>query len=240
MKNENLVSKTFFDVVNSNKNARIKLIGDSITHGVGGTGFEQNGETIIPNKFKRNPNGYCWANLFKDLVKDRFGATVINNGCSGTEVYYIINNFDALVDNDDDIIICTIGTNNRHQYLRNEPLRTPDEQRAHFKLGITTLYKMIKARNIPVIFMANIPASSENEKDGEDYKRLIHMNDIRDQHLAFQKEYGVPLIDLYSAMSSYCYSKGEIIDTYLADGLHPNDTGYKIMFDIITNELGIK
>ena len=47
---------------------RIKLLGDSITHGVGGTGFCQDGEPIVQN-FARNPNGFCWAKLLKEYLE---------------------------------------------------------------------------------------------------------------------------------------------------------------------------
>ena len=56
-------------ILSVKKSARIKLLGDSITHGMGGTGFEQNGEVFIEG-FARNPNGYCWANNFKKYIEE--------------------------------------------------------------------------------------------------------------------------------------------------------------------------
>ena len=43
----------------------IKLLGDSITHGVGGSGFCQDGERIVEG-YARNTKGYCWAKLLKE------------------------------------------------------------------------------------------------------------------------------------------------------------------------------
>ena len=54
--------------------ARIKLLGDSITHGVGGTGFAQSGEHIV-DRFSRNPDGFCWARLFSEHMGEKYGAT---------------------------------------------------------------------------------------------------------------------------------------------------------------------
>ena len=54
------VKKTFEKAISSVKPVKIKLLGDSITHGVGGTGFQQNGEHIVGD-FYRNPhNGGHW------------------------------------------------------------------------------------------------------------------------------------------------------------------------------------
>ena len=58
-------ASVFSKIILSDKKINIKLLGDSITHGVGGTGFVQNGEPIVAG-FARNPDGYCWAKQFKE------------------------------------------------------------------------------------------------------------------------------------------------------------------------------
>ena len=45
----------FKNALSPDKHSRIKLLGDSITHGVGGTGFNQNGYAFI-DKYARNPD----------------------------------------------------------------------------------------------------------------------------------------------------------------------------------------
>lgn len=92
----------------------IKLLGDSITHGSGGSNFAQDGYSFIEG-FARNTRGYCWANLFKEYMENKYPCTVINNGANGARIQFILDNFETLVDDTDDIIICMIGTNNRHQ-----------------------------------------------------------------------------------------------------------------------------
>lgn len=37
---------------------------------------------------------------------------------------------------------------------------------------------------------------------------------------------------------NYCKYTDTPIDSLLSDGLHPNDNGYKIMFEIILEKLG--
>ena len=110
-----MTARQTFEIVKNKTNPRIKLLGDSITHGVGGDGFKQDGEPIV-GEFRRNPLGYCWAKNFAAVMAERYGAAVINNACTGTNIEFVIENFDTLVDPCDDLVICTIGTNNRHQY----------------------------------------------------------------------------------------------------------------------------
>ena len=66
------------------KGAHIKLLGDSITHGVGGTGFIQNGEHIVTD-YSRNPDGYCWANRFASYIAEKYGATVTKEYVKGRQ-----------------------------------------------------------------------------------------------------------------------------------------------------------
>ena len=231
-------AKIFSKVILPDRKIRIKLLGDSITHGFGGTGFKQDGE-FIATKYHRNPNGYCWAKLFKDYMEENFHCEVVNNGCSGTVIQFIIEHFDTLVDPEDDIIICTIGTNNRHQPLSAGPRRSKREQMDRVYGFITQLQQKFKDAGKDVIFVANVPASAKNERDGNDYWRVIHMNDIHDLYVKAACACGFPLIDLYTAMQDYCESRKVELNDLLADELHPNDRGYEVMFQLILKEIGI-
>jgi len=232
------VAKIMSKVILAEKNIKIKLLGDSITHGVGGTGFEQNGEHIV-NEFSRNKDGYCWAKLFKDYMEEQYDCTVTNNACTGTKIEFIIENFETLVDKDDDIVICTIGTNNRHQYFDKGPKKSVAEHKEIFYNNIIKLNNMFKEANIDVIFVCNIPAPAANEKDGADYWRIIHMNDINDIYTKAAIECGFPFISMYQRFLEYCDLKEITVDSLIADGLHPNDEGYEVMFKLLLPELGL-
>lgn len=230
-------AKTVFQkILNEKKPTRIKLLGDSITHGVGGTGFEQNGTPIVTN-FARNPQGYCWAKQFKEYLESKYSCEVINNACTGTTIQFIIEHFDALVDESDDLILCTIGTNNRHQYFYQEPKHTKEEHIEEFYQWILELHEKFQKAGKTVVFMANIPASSENEKDGEDYWRLFHMEDMYHLYQKASRECGFPLIEMYRLFSEYCEQHHITVDSLLVDGLHPSDQGYDVMYELIIKEL---
>ncbi len=217
---------------------RIKLLGDSITHGVGGSGFQQDGEPITAG-FARNPGGYCWANLFRDYMEAQYDCRVINNACTGTSIEFILHHFDELVSEDDDIILCTIGTNNRHQYFSTGEKHTKREHMEQFYRNILALHTKFLEAGKDVIFIANIPASASNELDGPDYWRIFHMNDVNDLYLKASVECGFPMISFYEAFMEYCEEYNITIDSLLADGLHPSNEGHRIMFRLLMRELGL-
>ena len=223
-------------IILADKKINIKLLGDSITHGVGGTGWEQCGEPIVED-FRRSPNSFCWAKLFKDHIESRYNATVTNNACTGTTVQFVTEHFDSLVSDDDDIIICTIGTNNRHR-LKSEGVHPTREEQMRFVYDkILALDEKMKNSGKDYIFVANIPAF--NEEDTPDAWRIIHMNDIHNLYVKAACEHGFAFVDLYTLFNDYCEVHGRSVNSYLADGLHPTDEGYEVMYRLLMKEFGI-
>ncbi len=231
-------AQVFKSVLENKKSPKIKLLGDSITHGVGGSGWEQKGEVIVTG-WAMSPDSFCWANMFRDHMKEKYGAIVVNKACTGTKVEFIIEHFNTLVDTDDDLIVCMIGTNNRHQNMSSGEKMTRETMLENFYGNVKKLYSMLLDTKIPVIFMANIPASAKNEQDGTDFWRILHMCDINDTYKKFANESGATLVSLYDAFSEYCANNGVPVNSLLCDGLHPNDEGYKVMYDLITRAFGV-
>ena len=232
------VAKIISKLILPERTVRIKLLGDSITHGEGGTGFCQNGEPIVEN-FRRNRDGYCWAKLFCEYMEAQYDCRVVNNACTGTNTHFILRNFDALVDSDDDIVICVIGTNNRHQSFTDGPRRTRAEHARLFYDSVLRLHERFVDAGKDVIFVANIPAAAHKETDGESWWRILHMNDIRDLYMKASVERGFALVDLYTAFLRDCEARGVTVDSLLKDGLHPNDAGYDVMFRLMLDGLGL-
>ena len=65
------------------------------------------------------------------------------------------------------------------------------------------------------------------------------MWDINDTYKKASEELGFPLISMYDMFTEYYQSKGVTLDSLLKDGLHPNDKGYDVMFDLLVNKLEI-
>ena len=226
-------------VLNEKKNPKIKLIGDSITHGVGGSGWTQNGPKIVDG-WAESPDSYCWATLFRDYMKEKYGARVVNKACTGTRVEFVMQHFSTLVEADDDLIICTIGTNNRHKYF-SEVEKKPEREEylADFHEKLRRMQEMFANTGIPTVFVANIPASAKDEQDGADYWRIIHMDDVNNGYKMLAEERGAPVLSMYELFLDYCKENNLSVDALLCDGLHPNDEGYRVMFGLLTGAFGV-
>ena len=236
------ISELFTSLLRSGKPVRIKLLGDSITHGVGGDGFAQDGDFIVGD-FRRNTNGYCWAKLLKEHLEANYNCQVINNACTGTTIQFTTQFFGELTDEADDLILCTIGTNNRHLYYKNGPKPEKEAFATDAYEKILALHDKFLALGKPVIFVANIPAAPDNETDNPDaengFWRILHMCDINDLYKKAAAERGFLFISLYDLMTDYCNQTATPLDSLLDDGLHPNNAGYRVMFTLLSQELGI-
>ena len=204
----------------------ITLIGDSITHGVGGTGFAQDGDLIITHNgsYYRNPHGYCWANLLKAQLESEFNCAVLNNGIKGRTAGYFAECVSTLVPANSDIVICMLGTNNRGTQELAESFMADMQSIINYSLEIGALF----------IIMCPPPASATNESD-----KYIHIEDICHMIRALAKRNKFGCIDLFSKLYNFAWYRDIDFTTLLADGLHPNDDGYYILYRYIAECLGV-
>lgn len=215
----------------------IKLLGDSITHGVGGSNFNQDGVTI-PNTstdFKVNTSGYCWANLFKDYIVQKYGNVVYNYGTRGIRSYNIIEQMVAkngYVSSYDDLLIIMIGTNNKWATTND----TLDDLRNDLQWIIDWCED-----NGKKLILISAPMSTvlwdTQYSDGTMVK--FHNEDIDHIYKEVTYKNNMDYIPMYQRMVEYCDLKDINIDTIFDDGLHPNDKGYYIMYKILMRELGL-
>ena len=209
---------------------KIVLGGDSITHGVGGSGFAQNGDTIIgatskSAEFKRNPNGYCWANLFKDYIETNYNATVVNNGCTGTHSAWW-DEFKALViPADADLFILTVGTNDRNNTTYTGTTRA--EQLANYYAHTKSIVEYCHENGTKVLLCSCLPATAANEEQDVHLASVFEFNGVL-QRVA--SEFDMDYFNLYNAIFFKVMDKGEELSNYLPDGLHPNDEMHRMMF----------
>lgn len=216
---------------------KIVLGGDSITHGVGGTGFSQNGETII-NNFKRNPDGYCWANLFKKYIEDNYNATVTNNACTGTNSSFWNVNKGTLIPKDTDLFILTIGTNDRN--INESDPDTKEELIARYKNNLKWIIEYCNENNIDIILASPIPASSTDESTSHSgVIRKLHSFQINEVVQEIASDYNMEYINMYNLLYYYYWEKDLDFEDYFADGLHPNDSMYKVMFYLYLKGLNL-
>lgn len=229
------VSKEYFTSINdmlsglSNNSETFKIVlgGDSITHGMGGTGYSQNGETIISvngTDYKRSPNSYCWGNLFKTYIEDNYNAIVINNGCSSTYSGFWNDNKTSLIPKDTDLFILSIGTNDRNESVFTGS--TKNEVLKNYYDNVKSIINYCYANNINIILVSPIPATVSNEENNK-LCNCLHINGVI-QKLA--SEYKMEYVNMYNEIFYHIMENNIELSSLLPDGLHPNDEMYKLMY----------
>jgi lysophospholipase L1-like esterase len=221
-------SSILADLIFTTETKRIKLIGDSITHGMGSSDFKQSTDAsdflfnagTFPQY--RNYGVKCWAGMLKSYLEEKFNCSVVNNGASGASSKQLVDNWDAIVSADDDVIICMIGTNDR-----NGSLLTTYQ-------NLVAIYEKAQAKGQRVIFVSAPPASNEIEEQAT----AFHLEDLDNLYNYAYNTLRVGYISVYKAFLNYCRDTGTKIDDLLSDGLHPNDEGYQIMYEIVLEALG--
>ena len=212
----------------------IKFLGDSITQGVGGTGFAQDGEEIRDG-WNVNTTGYCFANLFKTYIESKYSNSVINYGTRGVRSYNLVSWLEAndgYVTEDDKLLVVMIGTNNKWAST-NDTLND-------LKNDIQWIVDWC-AENDKKLILVSAPMSTvewdTQYSDGTAVK--FHNEDIDHIYKEVAHKNNVDYVPMYQRMVEYCDLKDIDISTIFDDGLHPNDKGYYIMYKILMKELGL-
>ena len=220
----------FKKLADKSSQTKITIVGDSIAQGQGGTGFNQNGDDIITvgaTTWSRNPDGYCWANIFKDYIEDNYNAVVTNNACTGTNTSFLATNISTLIPSDSDIVIICYGTNNRG-------LASSDNYNSVYSTltsDFNTIIAYCNTNNIKYCICSPIPSSTADEEaTGTGTERFVHLFQINNIIKSIASTKKVEYADMYNAIKEYCYLTDTTWSSCLSDGLHPNDTGYKILF----------
>lgn len=210
----------------------IKIIGDSIANGYGGTGYTNNstGELIYGSNYT-NPNGYCWANELKKYLENKFDCVVKNYGVSGVGSDVLLSKMSNVINEDDDIIICFVGTNDR--VVGKDAYTGVTKTLESIYKNMNGIYTYAKRLGKEIIFISPIPSSISDEAN-----RTYHTEDIANLYTKLSFEKGIEIIPMHQLLCEYCDMKSIELDSLLDDGLHPNDEGYRVMYEIICRKLG--
>lgn len=151
--------------------------------------------------------------------------TIVKNwGISGRQSRHLTYDGTKWVEADDDFILLQLGTNDRQR----DPYGYTQEHQRNF-------INYVKGQGKKVIMMASIPATTASETS---YPYAWHMEDINNKLVALAHEMQVPFINNYHFMIDYLMYTEKELNSLLADGLHPNDVGYELMFKNIMKHLG--
>nr|WP_277818747.1 SGNH/GDSL hydrolase family protein [Bacillus sp. TL12] len=153
-------------------------------------------------------------------------ADVVNFGISGKHSQYLYQQRDQLIESADSIVIMQIGTNDRHNFKTTAVTKSYQRE----------LIKYIRSLGKDVIVMAANPVSVANDMEAV---RNFKMDDVDRSIHQVTKEFKMDYISNYKGYMEYAVNTGVTIDSLLFDGLHPNDEGYKVMFENTAKGLGL-
>ncbi|EES49213.1 GDSL-type esterase/lipase family protein [Clostridium botulinum] len=217
-----LDNQDIFKITKDIKNKNIKILGDSIGAGVGGTGYSATGEIIVGNN-KSNETGHCWANSFRDYLQSKYNCIVKNWSVSGWKSSDIVTNISTLITETDDIVICAIGANNC--YIENGTTLLESD--------IKTINEYCENHNKKVIFIGTIQTlTSSHENKG------IKMEDIDNLLRKVTTNLNVCFIPMYKLFNDYLLYSGVDSSLFYYNEEHPNDNGYDAMFYLMANYMG--
>ena len=217
-----------------NRPFTVKLIGDSITQGVGSSDYDASGDVIIsdnPTAWSRNVGAKAWAAMFEARVANDY-ISVINNGVRGCSTHQILYYWNQLIDGTEDIVICMLGTNNRTTADNS----TFSYTKQSFYDELQKIKNTLEANGSEVVFMSAPPASVSNESQSGIH---FHMNDVDDVISKFAADNNREYISLYKKTLDYMKKTGATLDDLLDDGLHPNDRLHKLMYGWIVEGIGL-
>lgn len=228
------VSSIMSKVILAAKPMKIKLIGDSITQGLGSSDYDASGEVVIsdnPTAWSRNVGAKAWAAMFEARVAND-NISVINNGVRGCSTHQILYYWNQLIDGTEDIVICMLGTNNR----TTADNATFSYTKQSFYDELQIIKNRLELNGTEIIFMSAPPASASNESQSGIH---FHMNDVDDVIAKFAADNNREYISLYKKTLDYMEKTGASLDDLLADGLHPNDRLHTLMYGWIVEGIGL-
>lgn len=224
---------------------KIKLIGDSITEGVGATGHVSPPPNTQPVIFNDGAGtvfyegGYTersWANFFREYIAANYpGNQFVNAGIAGKSAKWANANKQFWVGNED-VVFVMLGTNDRWD----------NTDVAGFKSDLTSFLAYVKQHCNLMIVMTATPTLNDYADDAgkapntTDYKFWMKEVDRVITEVCIAN--GYPFISHYRQLLSYSRFRGVPLSALMQGrtvGSHPLDAGHNVMWQTLQQSLGI-
>lgn len=212
------------------KLSRIKLIGDSITAGEGLESYHipADSRIIYTNKKDRFRESTfttpSWANQFRTYAANPdFGEIdFINAGISGKSASWANKNRKFLLDKNEDLVFVMLGTNDRKRgKIKN------------YKKEVEEFIEYVSENSKHMVVMSPPPSLTDNQYP-------FGAKEINDVLRKLSAKKGYVFISHYDGMKAYAKKHQLKINELMQDdGALPLELGYKVMWDTISNELGL-
>lgn len=155
-------------------------------------------------------SSFSWVDLLKKSLKN---SKIINNSVGGSTTLDVLQRFKV---ENSDLIIFAVGLNDSSDFEKEKRILLVD-----FKKNIETLIKLKKSK---MIFVGLTPVDeSKSITDVEAYTNSeIHKYDILLKETC--KKHKITFVEIFDKWMKLNYKK------LLADGVHPNEEGHKLLF----------
>ncbi|TLG77126.1 SGNH/GDSL hydrolase family protein [Culicoidibacter larvae] len=164
--------------------------------------------------------------------------TVVNSGIGGDRTVYMRKRFeaDALQLNPNKVILLG-GINDVQAWLRGEEYVGYDADGivAEVTANIIEMADMVLGAGNQVLVASVLPIKRPPEKLIDNELAAVIIRRINSVLRDYTEVSGADFVDYYSAFVDR--PSGMLIESYASDGLHPNETGYKIMIDILNKHI---
>lgn len=220
----------FNEKLASGKVTKIKLVGDSITAGVGVISYHTNNNpfVIYDNQgeiYKESPHTVqAWGNYFRNFIHLSFpGIKFENFGIGGKSTKWLNNNKAHLISNNEDVVFVMTGTNDRWD--------TPslDEYKQHLK----ELLSYINDRSELMYVFCPPPALNDGRFSYGMKEINAAVKEICEEHNYYCLSHFDNLMD-YSTKNNISLKK--LLET---SGSHPIQKGHDEMWRYIIKELNL-
>ena len=208
---------------------RIKLIGDSITAGVGVLSYYENkkSKVIFDNKkgevyYEPHHTILSWSNYFRHYVNKNFPSVdLINCGIGGKSAKWVNTNKDYLINNNEDIVFVMLGTNDRWDSS------SLDE----YKTNLEELLDNISNNSKLMYVLCPPPTLNDN-------RFSFGMDEINKVVKAICEDQCYNYISFYDHLMEYSKNNNiELDKMFETTGSHPVQKGYDEMWRYLGREL---
>lgn len=223
----------FYKMLYLNEVESIKLLGDSITAGVGTENFTypQNAKEIYNDGnesfVEATSTSNSWANLFRNYInqKDYGVKNFTNAGIEGKSVKWALDNIDNLIDEQENVVFVMFGSDDRMTSTKEE-----------YESNISKLLKIIDSRSNYMVVMSPPPAANDT------FNNQLTSEDINEILSKISKKEKYTFISHFDGMNKYLENNSDVQYTDLMQnyGAYPSEKGYKVMWDTIKDELELQ
>lgn len=193
---------------------KIDFIGNSVVAGLGGTGY--NGSNSVPSTFS---TGYCFTNVMRKYLSEKYNCTVVNQGISGQAITGIENHMNEIFSTGSQCAIYFADINDRGSAENWNTFKT--DLPSFITTALTKVKYFAVISQYPTRSELTIKSSDADAFIAGATKERCYYGSLRKKWLDYITLHGLTTLAL------------------TADAYHPNDLGYYHMWKMVCEMLGI-